>query len=714
MAFWASNHSICRANATGLPRLSELNGLTREERAMREFARSNEAADDASDVLEQIAQVLSQCDPSAQLSEEARAAARATREGRFTIVVLGGFNRGKSTLLNALQGASTLVEAMVPSTAVITKITYGQQPRAIVHFKDGRPDEVTSIEAFKKQYVLDVVQHRMDEDHPERADRFSHVDYAEFQVPLPLLAQRVDLVDAPGFDDEMARTRRARDFVKQAQAVVYVLDATMSYTDGDAEQIRWIRSCGKEEIFFVVNKWNLAREMAQDQQELDAITTRLRDKLAPFTWRGAENLYDRRVFFVNARGAKLAREGRLSTPGALEDSGVPAFERELEAFLVRDRREAHQRDLLASAQRWNTRCRELVNAQIRMRSRPLQELEAARGAIEPKLERLRRVRDHVSEFIRARALSFAVVIEESLRSHMRSLAVEPWVQHQCDLSEVEGRWIAGRVMTDLFRPEEERLKARLARQLEPQVLNLMAGAYSKWADEHGSNVARLESESIIAYVEREAQDYARILEEIHQEALGTPEADTPDPHAYVRDLVKEWLGPGFIHQGLGKVPAFNPSSFVIDLSPLMASILAEMLIHLKGFLMPVVGAIIALLFQAYRQKVTVDQIKRSIVDGLQSQIDRIPDSEQSLQIREQVRQQFEAMHGAITRKMNVRIAQEKASLEDAIESCKSASESLESYRVLSTQCLQTLKSRVDALTRLNPVPPPSPPQATSP
>lgn len=339
-----------------------------------------------------------------------------------------------------------------------------------------------------------------------------------------------------------------------------------------------------------------------------------------------------------------------------------------------------------------------------MRSRPLEELEAARSAIEPKLERLRRVRDHVSEFIRARALSFAVVIEESLRTHMRTLAVEPWVQNQCDLSEVEGRWIAGRVMTDLFRAEDERLKARVARQLEPQVLNLLAGAYSKWADEQGSNVARLESESIIAYVEREAQDYARILEEIHQETLGAPEPDAPDPHAYVRELVKEWLGAGFIHQGLGKVPTFNPSNFVMDLSPLMASILAEMLIHLKGFLMPVVGAIIALLFQAYRQKVTVDQIKRSITDSLQSQIDRIPDADQSLQIREQVRQQFEALHGAITRRMNIRIAQEKASLEDAIEGCRSASQSLESYRTQSTQWLEALESRLAALSRINATP----------
>jgi ribosome biogenesis GTPase A len=49
---------------------------------------------------------------------------------RFDVVVLGGFKRGKSTLINAMVGSNILPTGVVPLTSVITKLRYGNKTKA--------------------------------------------------------------------------------------------------------------------------------------------------------------------------------------------------------------------------------------------------------------------------------------------------------------------------------------------------------------------------------------------------------------------------------------------------------------------------------------------------------------------------------------------------------------------------------------------------------
>ena len=55
---------------------------------------------------------------------------RKLSEERFNVVVLGGFKRGKSTLINAMVGSSILPTGVVPLTSVITKLRYGNKTKA--------------------------------------------------------------------------------------------------------------------------------------------------------------------------------------------------------------------------------------------------------------------------------------------------------------------------------------------------------------------------------------------------------------------------------------------------------------------------------------------------------------------------------------------------------------------------------------------------------
>src|SRR6187402_529689 len=56
---------------------------------------------------------------------------------RFHLVVLGEFNHGKSTFVNALLGQEILPTGITPTTASINHVIHADQPRARVVFTTG-------------------------------------------------------------------------------------------------------------------------------------------------------------------------------------------------------------------------------------------------------------------------------------------------------------------------------------------------------------------------------------------------------------------------------------------------------------------------------------------------------------------------------------------------------------------------------------------------
>ena len=61
----------------------------------------------------------------------------------LTIMVMGEFSTGKSTFINALMGEPITKVDAKPTTAVITKLVYGERDRIVVHYRQGVwPDRV--------------------------------------------------------------------------------------------------------------------------------------------------------------------------------------------------------------------------------------------------------------------------------------------------------------------------------------------------------------------------------------------------------------------------------------------------------------------------------------------------------------------------------------------------------------------------------------------
>src|SRR6185503_21307121 len=62
---------------------------------------------------------------------------RKLEEDRFHLVVVGEFNHGKTTFVNALLGRQALPVGVTPTTAVIHHIVYGDEPSAKLVLQNG-------------------------------------------------------------------------------------------------------------------------------------------------------------------------------------------------------------------------------------------------------------------------------------------------------------------------------------------------------------------------------------------------------------------------------------------------------------------------------------------------------------------------------------------------------------------------------------------------
>ena len=157
-------------------------------------------------------------------AERLRAATDGLRDRAFRIVVFGEFNRGKSTLINALLGRVVLPARLVPTTGHITEVTYGSHAEIEVAYADGRRERCP----------------------PERLDEFASLrdglareDVREVRVFVPhaLLEAGLILIDTPGVSDAAAQTARAEAALEGADLVLFVLDATRLLGETERDMI---------------------------------------------------------------------------------------------------------------------------------------------------------------------------------------------------------------------------------------------------------------------------------------------------------------------------------------------------------------------------------------------------------------------------------------------------------------------------------------------
>ncbi len=179
-------------------------------------------------------------------------------ETLFLVVIVGEFNAGKSSVLNAFFGAKLMEEGPIPTTAKVTIIKHG--------------DEV--MERQLSEFLV------------------------EKQVPSPYL-HNLNLVDTPGTNSIVTQHQELTErFIPRADLVLFITSFDRPLSESERQFLSYIRDSWGKRLVFVLNKLDLSRS----DEMLSQVLTHVRS--------GCMELMDfePRIFPISAEQAFRAKE----------------------------------------------------------------------------------------------------------------------------------------------------------------------------------------------------------------------------------------------------------------------------------------------------------------------------------------------------------------------------------------------------------------------
>jgi len=224
----------------------------------------------------------------------------------FCVVLVGLFNRGKSSVLNSLLGQALLPVGITPTTAVLTVVRHAERLCFLVHKKDGSISELDSSPEVLNNFGAECAA-----DHND-------IDYLEVGLNHPMLANGMVYVDTPGVSD-LSREREdiTYRFVPRADAVLFILDATTPVTRSEMTFLEsTVLKSGVDRLLFVSN----FADLLEPNERADGAS------LARCRLEEALGVNEYPVYLVSANGPQVDPSN--------EELGIPSLRRALTAMQV--------------------------------------------------------------------------------------------------------------------------------------------------------------------------------------------------------------------------------------------------------------------------------------------------------------------------------------------------------------------------------------------
>jgi small GTP-binding protein len=354
---------------------------------------------------------------------------------RYSVVVLGEFNHGKSTFINALLGQPLLPTGITPTTAILSHLLHGPRTTATLVMESGERRTVPA-KGLAEWLTVEGVE----------AKRDSGLHHVEITHPAPILENQLTIVDTPGVNDiNEQRAEITYGYLPRADAAVFLLDATQILTASERQFLeeRILRST-RDRLIFVVAKADLL-----DEAELAETMAFARKHLGAIVAEPA-------VFPVSAKKA---------LGGDAAGSGLAPFVAHLGATVANERRRLLLDHALADSGRLSAFVRQSLAIRRRSLELPVPELEERIARAGERLRSGKKVLETAAETTRAETAALKARVRQDLADFTAELraAIPPEID-KVDATDVR-RYLSFFVQ-DTWKAWAEAEGERIAEELE--------------------------------------------------------------------------------------------------------------------------------------------------------------------------------------------------------------------------------------------------------
>lgn len=256
------------------------------------------------------------------------------RDAKFRFLVIGDFNRGKSSILNVLLGQENLLPVgATATTAIPTFVKYGEEKKVSVHLKNGNVEEL-SVEEYKKKYTLNSkeVKDKIKRFFNSVGEWLNPLDYADFYCPAELLSNGVEFIDTAGLNHTPEEDQKTFDYIKDSHAIIFVLSAEQQLTDREKSYLTTVIKDRVSIVFFLINKWEMIDE-ENGKEEIHGVFVEGLSESLGIKEDEVGRMWDNRIFDIYARNAL----DKLKNQGSLNETGFLEFTEKLNSFLINER-----------------------------------------------------------------------------------------------------------------------------------------------------------------------------------------------------------------------------------------------------------------------------------------------------------------------------------------------------------------------------------------
>ncbi|WP_069791367.1 dynamin family protein (plasmid) [Cyanobacterium sp. IPPAS B-1200] len=252
--------------------------------------------------------------PSTNLNAESlEKSSNSLKEGAILYGIVGRYNSGKSTFINALLNTDFIPVSSVPQTAIKTIFRYGEKTSLKIFRKNGEVQTMDDVENIRN-FQLNTLKNK------DQKDQIDQIEEIHVYLPSPLLVGFARIVDTRGIGEGGEVDKDLRKEARDYNIMLFVTDV-IRLVEGDEKT--WLEDFRQSDnLFILVNQRDI-----KDTGEWDSIFDQVMETTRSiFTTNGVydEELHRRRVFLISARDA-LAN--------GLENGGMNELKEEIEQVI---------------------------------------------------------------------------------------------------------------------------------------------------------------------------------------------------------------------------------------------------------------------------------------------------------------------------------------------------------------------------------------------